>query len=268
LPALAALAAANGIYHLGVLTADLALAQLGLRASVYALVTLFVLIGGVLTPIFTGNALRLAGKGDQPRFNVWLEAGAVGSVVLLALLDLSAAPAPWVGLAALACAIVHAVRTARWRGWLVARQPLLSVMHLSFVWLVISLVLKAVAELTGQVPASAWLHVFTVGSLGMMMLGLMTRVALRHTGRPLLVPRSMRLAYAAMFAAVPIRLAVDVHSLGVWPAALAASLWAAAFGTFFIVFARTLTGPSLPRSAPPETYRPVGNPLEIPQGIK
>jgi hypothetical protein len=45
-------------------------------------------------------------------------------------------------------------------------------------------------------------------------------------------------------------------------------LWAAAFGTFFIVFARTLTAPSLPRSAAPESYRPVGNPLEMPQGIK
>lgn len=251
LPVLLALAAANGIYHLGILRGDPALAQLGLRAGVYAFVILFVLKGGVLTPIFTGNALRLAGTGEQAAFRMWLEIGAAGSVVLLALLDLTGAPARWVGLAALACAIVHAVRTARWRGWRVAGQPLLSVMHLGFAWLVAAFALKAIAELTGRLPAAAWLHVFTVGSLGMMMLGLMTRVALRHTGRALIVPRSLGLAYAAMFAAVPIRLAAEVHSLGAWPAALAALLWAAAFTTFFIRFARTLLAPSLPRTAAP-----------------
>lgn len=267
LPVLLALMAANVAYHLGILGGDLALAQLGLRAGVYALMILFVLKGGVLTPIFTGNALRLAGIGKQAAFRMWLESVAVGSVALLALLDLTGAPARWVGLAALACAVVHAVRAARWRGWLVAGQPLLCVMHLSFAWLVAAFALKALAELTGRVPAAAWLHVFTVGSLGMMMLGLMTRVALRHTGRALIVPRSLGLAYGAMLVAVPIRLAADMHGLGAWLAALAALLWAAAFAAFFVRFARTLLAPSLPRTAAPAGAA-MGKPREVLQGLE
>jgi uncharacterized protein involved in response to NO len=251
LPVLLALALANGIYHAGMLRGDLALARLGLRAGVYAVVILFVLKGGVLTPIFTGNALRASGQGEQASFDMRLEAVAACGVALLALLDLAGAPAPWIGSAALACAIVHAVRTARWRGWRVARQPLLSVMHLSFFWLISAFGLKSVAEFTGLVPETAWLHVFTVGSLGLMMLGLMTRVVLRHTGRPLVVPGSLRLAYSILFAAVPIRLAADMPGpWAAWLALMAALLWAGAFSIYFVVFARTLITPSLPRGAP------------------
>lgn len=268
LPILVTLAAANGIYHAGLLMGAPALATLGLRAGVYAFMVLFALTGGVLTPVFTGNALRLAGIGEQAGFRMWLETVATGSIVLLALLDLAGAPARWVGLAALACAIAHAVRTARWRGWLVAGQPLLSLMHLGFAWLVLAFALKAIAELTGAVPETAWLHAFTVGSLGMMMLGLMTRVGLRHTGRPLIVPGPLRLACAAMLAAAPIRLVADMHGLAVWPAALAALLWAGAFAVFFILFARTLIAPSLPRDAAPAAAGPMAKPLEMLRGLE
>ncbi|GAB3760624.1 NnrS family protein [Ramlibacter monticola] len=245
-PILLAFAAANAVHHAGLLLHDPALSRLGLEAGVYTVVILFALMGGVLTPIFTGNATG----GALPGMDLRLEILAAGSIALLAALDLCGAPPAWVGLAALGCAVVHAVRTARWRGWLVARQPLLSVMHLSFVWLVLAFVLRAVAGLTGLVSPAAWLHVFTVGSLGMMMLGLMTRVALRHTGRPLVVPVPMRFAYAAMFAAVPVRLAAEIHALPV-AFLVAALLWVGAFAVFLLLFARALLAPSLPRAVPP-----------------
>jgi uncharacterized protein involved in response to NO len=79
----------------------------------------------------------------------------------------------------------------------------------------------------------------------------MTRVVLRHTGRPLVVPGSLRLAYSILFAAVPIRLAADMPGpWAAWLALMAALLWAGAFSIYFVVFARTLITPSLPRGAP------------------
>jgi uncharacterized protein involved in response to NO len=143
-----------------------------------------------------------------------LEIAAVGAVLLLAACDLGAAPRPGPAAAALACALLHGWRCARWQGWRVADVPLVLVMHLGFAWLVLAFALKAAAELTGLVPEAAWLHAFTVGSLGLMMLGLMTRVSLRHTGRPLVVPGAMLVAYALMFVAALLRLAATVHGLG------------------------------------------------------
>jgi len=130
-------------------------------------------------------------------------------------------------------------------------DPLLWAMHLSFAWLVIAFALKAIAALTGAAPESAWLHAFTVGSLGLMMLGLMTRVVLRHTGRPVHAPRAMGWAYAVVFAAATLRLAVSVFGLGDDAMALAALLWAAPFVVYLVLYAAMLVAPSLPRRGPP-----------------
>ncbi|PKO67291.1 MAG: NnrS family protein [Betaproteobacteria bacterium HGW-Betaproteobacteria-14] len=249
LPILLALTAANLAYHYGILAANTAIAGLGLRAAIYAIIVLYVLKGGVLTPIFTGNALREKGRGEQAPFNAGLETLAVAVVLLLATLDLAGAAPLWTGLAALACAGVHGARAARWKGWRLPDVPLVFVMHLGFAWLVFAFALKAAAELTGIVPEAAWVHAFTVGSLGLMMLGLMTRVSLRHTGRPLVVPGAMRLAYWLMFVAALLRLAATVHGLGSWAVALSAVLWGLTFVVYFMLFGTALLRPSLPRGA-------------------
>jgi uncharacterized protein involved in response to NO len=248
LPILLALFAANAIYHHGIATANHVQAGTALRLAIYAIVVLYVLKGGVLAPIFTGNALREKGRGTLAPCNMKLEIAATGALLLLAAFDLGAAPVAWTGAAALACTALHGWRCVRWKGWLVADVPLVLVMHLGFAWLVFAFALKTAAELTGIVPEAAWLHAFTVGSLGLMMLGLMTRVSLRHTGRPLVVPRPVLVAYALMFAAALLRLAATVHGLGNSVIALSAVLWAAAFALYFMAFAKVLVTPSAPRN--------------------
>lgn len=247
LPILLALAAANLAYHLGRQQGDAALSELALRGGVWSLVVLFTLKGGVLTPIFTGNALRALGRGEQARFLFPLEAAALMLLVALAAADLAGAPGGLRAALALACVAVHALRVARWRGWRVADQPLLPSMHLAFAWLLVALLLKAAADGPGWVPGSAWLHAFTVGALGLMMLGLMTRVSLRHTGRALHAPLPMRLAAAVLFVAAMLRLAATVHGLGDAVVALSAALWAAAFVVYLLRFGVVLVAPSLPR---------------------
>lgn len=250
LPILLALFAANALYHHGLAAADPIQAGRALRLAIYAIVVLYVLKGGVLAPIFTGNALREKGRGDQAPFDMRLETAALGAVLLLAACDLGGAPPAWTGGSALACALLHGWRTARWQGWRASDVPLVLVMHLGFAWLVAAFLLKAATELTGIVPEAAWLHAFTVGSLGLMMLGLMTRVSLRHTGRPLDVPRAMLIAFGMMFAAALLRLAATVHGLGGAIVGLSALLWAAAFVLYFTTFGKILLAPSTPRREP------------------
>ncbi|HRP98266.1 MAG TPA: NnrS family protein [Rhodocyclaceae bacterium] len=247
LPVLLALLAANLAYHLAVMRVDFAAAASALRAALYGLIVLYALTGGILTSIFTGNALREKGRGDQARLNVPLEVAALATVLVLALADLAGASRLPVGIAALACALVHAWRVARWRGWRVADVPLVLPMHLGFAWLIAAFALKALAELTGWVPEAAWVHAFTVGALGMMMIGLMLRVSLRHTGRPLVVPGAMRLAGALMLAAAFARLAATVHGLGAVVILLSALAWLAAFAIYLRHCAPALIAPSLPR---------------------
>ena len=248
LPVLLALALANLTYHAAQRAGDVAGAERALRAAVWTLVLLYSLVGGLLTPIFTGSALRQLGCGDELRLHMPLEALALALLLALAAADLAAAPPRLAGALAAACALVHGLRVARWRGWRVADQPLLLSMHLGFAWLLLAFVLKALADIGGWVPAAAWLHAFTVGALGLLMLGLMTRVALRHTGRPLVVPRLLYAAGASLFVAAAARLAATLHGADARLVALAALLWAAAFAAYALQFAAALIAPSRPRA--------------------
>jgi uncharacterized protein involved in response to NO len=83
-----------------------------------------------------------------------------------------------------------------------------------------------------------------------MMLGLMNRVVLRHTGRPLEVSVPMRIAYLSMFAAAVLRVAAAVFGLGAWAMAVAAILWAAPFVIYLLQYGALLVQPSLPRTPP------------------
>lgn len=250
LPVLGALYAAQVASHVGGYPTQADVLHTALRGALYAVVVLYVLVGGLLTPVFTGNVLREKSRGEQARFVPALEVAAVALVVVLAVLDLARAPGSWIGAAALACTVVHAWRVLRWKGWRAADEPIVLAMNLGFAWLVAAFALRAAAALTGMVPSGAWVHAFTVGSLGMMMIGLMTRVVLRHTGRPLVVPPMIVAAGAAMMTAALLRLAAGVHGLGNAPVALAALLWALAFSLWFARFAPMLLAPSLPRTKP------------------
>jgi hypothetical protein len=150
--------------------------------------------------------------------------------------------------AALAAAAVHAWRFARWRGWRTAGEPLLWCIHLGYAWLIVALLLRAAAELVPAVPRDAWIHAFTIGAYGMLKIGLMTRVALRHTGRPLQASFPMQAAFVMVLAASLLRLAYSAHGLGEWALAGSALLWAAAFVLYLIMHGPMLVQPGLPRA--------------------
>lgn len=247
LPVLAGLFAGNLVFHLGRVSADHAAMDLGLRLAIHSIVLIYVLKSGVLIPVFTGNALREKKLGEQARFLPWLEGLAFFTPVALALTDLSGAPSMTTGAFALLASIVHGLRLARWRGWRVLGDPLLLMMHLGYLWLVVAFVLRAAADFGWGVPAATWLHAFTVGALGTMMISMLSRVSLRHTGRPLCVPWSLLIAFAMMCVAGVVRVAVAFESLApVWlmPVAL---LWSSAFIVFLYVCGSMLWRPGLPQ---------------------
>ncbi|MEX0744761.1 MAG: NnrS family protein [Phycisphaeraceae bacterium] len=247
LPPLAAFAAANIAFHLALGRGSEADARWALLLGVHALAFLFTLYGGLFIPAFTRRFLH-ARRERAAAILMPLEYATAAAMVAFAIADLSGAPAPWMVASALAAAAVHAWRFARWRGWRTAGEPLLWCIHLGYAWLIAALVLRAAAELIPAVPRDAWVHAFTVGAYGMLKIGLMTRVALRHTGRPLVAPAPMHIAFLMVFAAALVRLAWSVHGLGEWPVALSALLWAGALLTYLAVHGPMLWRPSLPRS--------------------
>lgn len=75
----------------------------------------------------------------------------------------------------------------RWAGWHIPdlwRAPLLWILYLGFLFIPLGFTLRLLASLGWYTPGLAT-HAFTAGAIGCLTLGMMARVALGHTGRPL-----------------------------------------------------------------------------------
>lgn len=248
LPPLIALAIGNVLFHVAAARGSSDDAAWAIRLGLHALAFLFSLYGGLLTPAFTRNYLR-ARKETAAAIHVPLEYATAATMLLFAFADLASAPAAWIIGSAMLAFGVQVVRFLRWRGWRTAAEPLLWTLHLGYLWFLATFVLRALAEVHA-VPQDAWTHSFTLGALGLVMTGLMTRVVLRHTGRPLVVAPAMQAAYWFAFAAALARLAYSVHGLADWVLAGSAAAWSAAFLIYVVLYGAMLVRPSLPRVQP------------------
>jgi uncharacterized protein involved in response to NO len=212
------------------------------------LFALFITVmGGRIIPSFTANVLRARGAEASMRNYAPLNIVAIVSLVAMIVAD-AVAPLSLVGAAlALLAAVAGVARLSGWRWRKILDDPLLWILHLGYLALAIGLAMKGVAALTEALPLDIGLHMLTVGAIGMMTFGVMTRVVLGHTGRDLKLRPNILTAYFLLIAALILRLIApflperlyngDIH--------LSGGLWSAAFVIFLIVYA-----PMLWRSRP------------------
>lgn len=243
IPILGMLILGNLIFHLGILRAGPDTVHLGIRTAYYALMVLFSFVGGLLTPVFTENHLREHNPAAVIGFRRSMEILAPAGLLLTAMTELTGLGAAATGWAALATAGIHAVRMASWRSGAIVASPMLAAMHAGYACLIVSLGLQAASALGGGIAASAAVHAFTIGAMGLTKISLMTRVALKHTGRGLRLPAAMVAGFACMGLAALLRMLADGGPL----LAASAMLWAASILVYLGLYGRFLVRPSLPR---------------------
>jgi len=245
LPIVLLLWTGNLLVHLEVLDIAAGTAFTGLGLAVDAVVLLLVVIGGRITPAFTRNALAAAKSPAQVATRPLIDRLAILSAALVLLADLIW-PQGWpAAVLALAAAALNGLRMAGWQGQRTLGQPILWVLHLGYLWLVLGLAAKGVAGLGWLLPPQAALHALTIGAIGTFTLGVMSRAALGHTGRPLAVRPAIAVAYGLVSAAALVRVLAASALSPVYSQAMIASaaLWIAAFGLFTALYAPILVGP-------------------------
>lgn len=212
-------------------------------AALHLASILITLIGGRIVPAFTRNWLQAHGGQRLPRSRAWLETavflstGAAGMAHAFGL----GLPAGWLALLAGA---LHGLRLAGWRGLAAWPEPLLFVLHAAYALLAAGYGLLGLG-LLGRLPVSLGLHALGIGAIGGMILAVTTRVALGHTGRPLHAAPLTLLAYAALFAALLLRLAATLAPSSTGPLLGGSALaWAIAFLLFLVVYTPVLLGPA------------------------
>jgi uncharacterized protein involved in response to NO len=239
---LALLALANLCFHGAVLgLLDLAPVR-ALHAGLALVVMIECVIAGRVIPAFTMSALP--GKPLKVPRALELATLATSALALMAWVLL---PANAVTAAALAVAgLLHAARPWQWQPWRTHARPILWVLHLAYAWIPIGLLLLAWAQL-GGVGSSAGVHALAVGATGGLIIGMITRTARGHTGRPLRASGLEVAAYALVAAAALARVALPLlvpQQMLLW-LVVAAAAWAAAFALYLVVFAPWLVGARL-----------------------
>ncbi|MBX3704817.1 MAG: NnrS family protein [Steroidobacteraceae bacterium] len=239
---LTAFLVANTLFHLAV-AGRVAFAPItAVHFFVFTVIMLIGVIGGRVIPSFTANALR----GVRQYRSRWIDVLALAGTGVALLLVLVAAPVVPTVAACLAAAALQAARLAGWNPWAARRQALLWILHVSYAWVPIGLVLLA-CGVAGKVPMSAGIHALTLGAIGGLIIGMITRTALGHTARPLKAGRIEVAAYLLVQAAVLVRLApILVPGLPYLPwTTVAASAWSLAFALYFAKYAPMLFAPRL-----------------------
>jgi uncharacterized protein involved in response to NO len=166
----------------------------------------------------------------------------------LALLaaDLLVLPVLVTQLTAAIAALAHGARLACWKSWITLKWPILWILHISYVWIVAYLVLRAIAILD-LIPVSLAIHALTVGGIGGLTVGMMTRTARGHTGRVLKAGNLEVGCYVLIQLAAVIRVFMPLI-LPHWYARLVIAsgmLWSAAFILLVAALAPMLLKPRI-----------------------
>ncbi|MDR3439749.1 NnrS family protein [Telmatospirillum sp.] len=206
----------------------------GLLGGIFILLLMIAIIGGRIIPGFTANGLRVKGIVVQPKSHPGLEKAAILSLALAGLAWTIAPDSAPAGLLALLAALTNAARLPGWQGWKTTGVPLLWVLHLGFAWLPLGLALLGLSCFLPSLPMQNALHGLTAGCIGLMTVGVMSRVALGHSGRPLQPARATVAAYILIALAGLVRCFGINDSLAL---ELSGFLWSAGFLLFFAVYA-------------------------------
>ena len=228
------LSLANLAFHLAVIGAVELSPMRALHAGMALIVMLECVIAGRVVPAFTMSAT----PGLKLKALPGLERATLSLTVLALALWVFLPPGGVTMLAFALAAALHLVRQWQWQPWVTRSRPILLILHAGYVWIALGFGLLALAQI-GWVGVSAGVHALAIGATGGLIIGMITRTARGHTGRPLRASRAEVLAYALVMAAAVLRVLVPlaapqwlVHTL-----ICAALAWCAAFAIYLLVYA-------------------------------
>jgi len=236
-PILAILALLNGVSHWGVVTNQPEVAQLSLHGAIMMFVLIIAILGGRVIPFFTANG---TGVEKKPPIR-WLEIVSIASIMLLvaiAFIGFNKAPKNLTLTVSSIAAIANGWRFLRWNGQHCAKIPLLWSLHLSYAFIPLGFIVLALYAAGYTASLSAALHCFTAGAMGGMILAMISRVTLGHTGRPLQPPKLMSVGYIAIIVGAILRVIFPgwFPEGSSWIIGLAGGLWVLGYGIYVFYY--------------------------------
>ncbi|MFM2589029.1 NnrS family protein [Vibrio sp. TBV020] len=208
------------------------------HAMLWWFTMLLSIMGSRVIPFFTARRFNF----DKPQPIVWLDWAA--NLPLAGLFILSFFPMTFAELGQplmVISGLAHLVRVMRWQPWRTLSEPLVWSLHATYLCIPVSLLLRGL--LTNPFVSHNMLHLFAIGAIGGVILAMIARVTMGHTGRAIYQGPNMSIAFGAIVLAAIVRSigaaffpqylieVVNVSGL-LW--VLAFALYIARFGTMLI----------------------------------
>ncbi len=218
---------------------DYAVLMQRFNAGMVVMALIALLIGRRVIPFF---AMRAVPGLDIPKHTEtgWVQLAACAVAVPGLLVG-------WNGLVALALGLAGALallQVVSWKPLRVRGNALLWILYVAYSAMGAGLLLAALASAGVNLPRVLPVHTIAMAGFSVLILGMVTRTALGHTGRPLLTDRTMRTSYWLMLGAVVLRLgAIAPTSWGAELLYAAGAAWIAALALYLWQFAPFLIRP-------------------------
>lgn len=236
---------ANLEMHLAIYFPQIFTVTFASYAGVMLVIFLMSVMAGRVTPMFTANGTKTEKVTPLP----WLDKAANGSLAVamfsLLLQPMVGFSENFFGVLLIIAGVFQTIRWLRWKPWITLGIPLLWSIHLSIKFIAYGLIILGASYLITEIPSNHIWHLLTVGGMGGLILAMISRVSLGHTGRPLSPPKAMTVAY------VLITLAALVRAFGPWILPektlifidISGTFWLLSFGIFVVTYAPMLMRP-------------------------
>lgn len=215
------------------------------RLALTAALTLIMIIGGRIVPSFTRNWLVRENPGRLPAKIGRYDFVSIAVAVLALLAWVLSDDRPEVGVLLVAAALLHIIRLGRWAGDRTLRDPLVTILHVSYLFVPLGLALLGCSQIwQTQFPPAAGIHALSVGAIGTMTLSVMVRATLGHTGRALKAGLMTNVIFCSIVVSALARIAATfLPDQTDFLLHLAAFTWFAALAGFGFAFAPAMIGP-------------------------
>ncbi len=220
---------------------------LGWRGAIALIIVMISLIGGRIIPSFTRNWMAKNGMSNNlPTQPQALDLLVIAATAIALLFWLLFPHSHLTGAMLVLAAMSQALRLSRWGGQRTGSDPLVLVLHLGYVWIPIGLLLLGLSVAGYDLPESAGVHALTAGAMTTMILAVMSRASLGHTGRALRASGVTIAAYVCVTGGAIVRVSASLFAGGYGTMLdVAGMLWAAALVLFLVAYTRVLWRPRL-----------------------
>lgn len=220
---------ANIQMHASIYYPNLVLMQYAGYAGVMLITLLISVMTGRVTPMFTANGTQTAKVIALPILDKLANGSLALVTILLLLHPFIGINNFYIGLILIFAGVFQTIRWLRWRPWITFSVPLLWSLHVSIKAMAFGLILLGLSYFITEIPTNHVWHLLTIGGIGGVILAMISRVSLGHTGRSLQAPKLMPLAFITIvFASV-------LRTFGPWLLPEKTMLFIDVSGFFWIV---------------------------------